>query len=190
MSGRGAVERLDTLESWRPLLADLAPGPRPGLRLSALTASGARLAPCLSRPRSRIWSTLRVLVHLSPDAAWKQNCQAQARLEVQNVYTHPPPPPPLTIDIQLNFKIKINVHKFNLTSTFAILSTASFNVFLSSWSSSFRLKTVGRHLDKSSLYIKIWINIWKASIKTFLSLIAYAQSSIVNVLGGKVWIKR
>ena len=187
MSGRGAVERLDTLESWRPLLADLAPGPRPGLRLSALTASGARLAPCLSRPRSRIWSTLRVLVHLSPDAAWKQNCQAQARLEVQNVYTHPPP---LTIDIQLNFKIKINVHKFNLTSTFAILSTASFNVFLSSWSSSFRLKTVGRHLDKSSLYIKIWINIWKASIKTFLSLIAYAQSSIVNVLGGKVWIKR
>ena len=54
MSGMGAVERLDTFESWRPLLADLASGPRPGLRLSALAARGARLAPCLPRPLSRI----------------------------------------------------------------------------------------------------------------------------------------
>ena len=54
MSGMGAVERLDTFESWRPLLADLAPGPRPGLKLSALAARGARLAPCLPRPLSRI----------------------------------------------------------------------------------------------------------------------------------------
>ena len=38
MSGRGAVEMLDTLDIWRPLLADLAP------RLSALAARGARLA--------------------------------------------------------------------------------------------------------------------------------------------------
>ena len=37
-----------------------------------------------------------------------------------------------TNEFKLNLKIKFNVYKFNLTSTFAILSTASFNVFLSS----------------------------------------------------------
>ena len=36
MSGMGAVEMLDTLDSWRPLLADLAARARPGPRLSAL----------------------------------------------------------------------------------------------------------------------------------------------------------
>ena len=53
MSGRGAVEMLDTLDIWRPLLDDLASGPGPGLRLSALAARGARLALWL-RLRSRI----------------------------------------------------------------------------------------------------------------------------------------
>ena len=43
MSGLGPVEMLDTLDSWRPLLTDLAT--RPGLRLSALAARGASLAP-------------------------------------------------------------------------------------------------------------------------------------------------
>ena len=70
MSGMGAVELLDTAESWRPLvtklrlLADLA---TLVLRLSALTASGASVAPCLLL--ARIWSTLRLLVHGSPDSA-------------------------------------------------------------------------------------------------------------------------